>query len=213
MKALLIAIMLFTSATCFSQDKSYNTTMKANIAKMDSVKTKNEMLALSNTFEHIAKTEKNKWQPYYYAALQQILRCYQMEGDELDNLDLELDRADALLASAEVLTPNNSEITCLKSMSTAGRIMKSHMLRGATYGPKSTNLAKEAISQNGNNPRAYFMLAQCTFNTPSLFGGGKGKAKPTFQKSIELFKTFKPETELDPIWGMDMAESLLKQCD
>lgn len=213
MKNILIILSLLYTTTCFAQaDGKYITAMKENIAKMDSVKTKTERLALSNTFEQLAKTEKNQWQPFYYAALQQLLRCYDMVGDELKNLDTELDRADKLLAAAEAISPNNSEITCLKSMSTAGRIMVS-MLRGASYGPKSTTLAKEAINQNPNNPRAYFMLGQCIYNTPGIFGGGKKKAKPQFEKSVELFGSFKPATELDPVWGKDMAISLLKQCE
>lgn len=213
MKVILIIILLLCTAPCLAQTSGkYVATMKESLAMMDAISTTNERLALSNTFEQIAKAEKDKWQPYYYAALQQLLRCYGMQGDELKTLDAELDRADELLDAAESISPNNSEITCLKSMSKAGRILSNHM-RGATYGPMSTTLAKEAISQNPDNPRAYFMLGQCIFNTPGFFGGGKKKAKPQLEKSLELFKTFKPATDLDPTWGKEQAESLLKQCE
>ena len=212
MKNLLIAIALLLTTTCFAQADKYAITMKDNIALLDSAKTQSQKLTLSNTFEQIANAEKNKWHPYYYAALLQLLRCYDTQESKLESLDTELDRADKLLASAEAISPNNSEITCLKSMAKAGRILANRM-RGASYGPKSTTLAKEAVSQNPNNPRAYFMLGQCIFNTPGIFGGGKSKAKPQFEKSIALFKTFKPATELDPTWGKEQAESLLKQCE
>ncbi len=213
MKTLLITIALFCSAACFAQTDKYIAVMKETIALQDSVKTKEDMLTLSNTFERIAKAEKDKWQPYYYAALQQILRCYRMQGPEAKNIDVELNRADELLANAEVLSPNNSELTCLKSMIATGRMMVDPMTLSQTYGPKASQLLTEAIKQNSNNPRAYLLLGQNLFYTPAMFGGGKEKAKPVIEKSVQLFETFEPATELDPIWGKGMAASLLKQCE
>lgn len=213
MKTLLISIALFCSATCFAQTDKYIATMKENIAMQDSAKTKEDMLALSNTFERIAKAEKDKWQPYYYAALQQILRCYKMQGPEAKNIDTELNRADELIANAEVISPNNSELICLKSMIATGRMMVDYMERTAIYGPKATALLTEAIKLNPNNPRAYLLLGQNLYYTPSTFGGGKDKAKPVLEKSVQLYETFEPATELDPIWGKAMAASLLKQCE
>ena len=67
--------------------------------------------------------------------------------------------------------------------------------------------------QNPNNPRAYVLLAQNLFYMPAMFGGGKDKAKPIVEKSVQLFETFEPATELDPAWGKSMAVSLLKQCE
>lgn len=213
MKTLLLSIAILVATTCFAQTDKYTAAMKQNMDMLDSVKTKEEMLALSNTFERIAKAEKDKWQPYYYAALQQIVRTYHMKGSEVKNIDTELNRADELLAYAEVISPDNSELTCLKSMIATGRMMVDPQERSMIYGPKTTEILKEAIKQNPNNPRAYLLLGQNLFYTPEFFGGGKEKAKPVLEKSVELFKTFKPAGELDPDWGKEMAESLLKQCE
>lgn len=213
MKTLLLAIALFMSVACFAQTDKYIAVMKESIALQDSAKTKEDMLALSNTFERIAKAEKNKWQPYYYAALQQILRCYRMQGPEAKNIDTELNRADELLAYAEVISPNNSELVCLKSMIATGRMMVDPMTLSQTYGPKAAELLTQAIKLNPNNPRAYLLLGQNIFYTPAAFGGGKEKAKPIIEKSILLFETFEPATELDPMWGKSMATLLLKQCE
>jgi hypothetical protein len=213
MKTLLTTIALLCSVACFAQTDRYTVVMKENIALQDSAKTKEDMLALSNTFERIAKTEKDKWQPYYYAALQQILRCYRMQGSEAKNIDVELNRADELLANAEVINPSCSELTCLKSMIATGRMMVDPMTLSQTYGPKAARLLTEAAKQNPNNPRAYLLLGQNLFYTPAAYGGGKEKAKPIIEKSVQLFETFEPATELDPVWGKSMAVSLLKQCE
>lgn len=213
MKTLLITIALFISATCFAQTDKYTNVMKENIALQDSVKSKEDMIALSNTFERIAKAEKDKWQPYYYAALQQILGCYRMQGPESKNIDAGLDRAEDLLFNAELLSPDNSELVCLRSMIATGRMMADYQERTATYGPKAAELLTEAIKLNPDNPRAYLLLGQNLFYTPSFYGGGKDKAKPILERSVQLFKTFKPVTELDPVWGEKMAASMLKQCE
>ena len=213
MKTLLITIALFCSVACFAQTDKYVATMKQNMAMQDSVKTKDDMLALSNAFERIAKAEKDKWQPYYYAALQQILRCYQMQGPDASNIDTELNRADELLANAEVISPNSSELVCLKSMIATGRMMVDYMERTAIYGPKATELLTQAIKLDPNNPRAYLLLGQNLLYTPAMYGGGKEKAKPVLEKSVQLFETFKPATDLDPAWGKNMAVSLLKKCE
>lgn len=212
MKTLLATIALFCSVACFAQANKYIAVMEENIALQDSAKTKEDMLALSNSFERIAKAEKDKWQPYYYAALQQILRCYRMQGVEAKNIDVELNRAEELLANAEAINPNSSELTCLKSMVATGRMMVDPMTLSQTYGPKASQLLTEAIKQNPNNPRAYLLLGQNLFYTPAMYGGGKEKAKPVLEKSLQLFEAFKPATELDPVWGKGSAESLLKQC-
>jgi hypothetical protein len=50
------------------------------------------------------------------------------------------------------------------------------------------------------------------FNTPAEYGGGKDKAKPVFQKSVDLFKSFKPKSDLHPKWGQKIAEDMLAKC-
>jgi hypothetical protein len=49
------------------------------------------------------------------------------------------------------------------------------------------------------------------FGTPVQFGGGKDKAKPLFEKAIELFKIEKPG-QFYPHWGQKDAETQLALC-
>ena len=49
------------------------------------------------------------------------------------------------------------------------------------------------------------------FGTPVQFGGGKDKAKPVFEKAVELYKQEKP-SQLYPHWGQKQTEEMIKQC-
>lgn len=210
MRALFITIIISIALSATAQSDKFTKAMLTNIAKLDSVKTDSEKVELSNQFERIAKAEKDKWQPYYYAAMLQILRTYQMKGAGVDEV---LDNADNLLISAEMVSPDNSELLCLKAMVLTARISVDPQRRGAEYSQKSTDILKKAAKLNPDNPRIYLLMAKNIFHTPAFWGGGKDKAKPVVQKSVELFEKFTPVSEIDPNWGKAMATSLLEQCN
>lgn len=214
MKTLFLSIaLLFAVSLSAQQTDKYTQTMITNLAKIDSAKTTTQKQELSNTFERIAKAEKDKWQPYYYAAMLQILRTYQMKGYEVKNIDEVLNKADELLISADMISPGNSEILCMQSMAASARISVEPMTRGGSYGMQASEILKKAIAADSENPRAYLLMGQTLFYTPAFVGGGKDKAKPMIEKSLELFKTFKPASTLDPNWGESMAQGLWKKCE
>ena len=49
--------------------------------------------------------------------------------------------------------------------------------------------------------------------TPAMFGGGKDKAKPVFQKALEMYETFKPASSIAPNWGKNSCSYFIKECD
>ncbi len=191
-----------------AQSAKFEPGMKKTLTELDSAKTQDDLQNVSNSFERIATAEKDQWLPYYYAAYAQVMKTY-MEKD-VAKIDPMMDKADLLLANAESLSQNNSEITTLKAMATQCRMMVDWS-RGMTLGPKCTALIKEAEKQNPNNPRAYMFEANSVYNTPSQFGGSKDKGKDLMKKTIGLFSTFKPEGTLDPNWGKAYAENTLAE--
>ena len=65
---------------------------------------------------------------------------------------------------------------------------------------------------NPNNPRLYYLQGESLFGTPVQFGGGHDKAKPVFEKALDLFKAEQPKP-LYPNWGRKATEDKIAQCN
>ena len=209
MKRIIFPITLFFLAiSSFAQSSRYQQGMQSNLALFDSLKTPGDYIHLAASFDRIADAEKTQWLPYYYAALSNVLRGF---SDTKANKDEVAEKADALIAKAEAIEPKNAEIFLLKSMTSTLRMLVDPPGRWQQYGAAVTENREKAKQLEPNNPRVYFLEAQNVFGTPKEFGGGKDKAKPLFEKSIELFKTYKPVSSLYPNWGQKSAEQMLEQ--
>src|SRR5664279_756072 len=209
-------IFLFTfltvfSAAGFSQSEEYVPDMKALIAKIDtSFKNPSNLLDLANEFEHIAIEAKNQWLPFYYAAFCEVNYGF-MEQDK-DQVDGFADKATALLASADVLAPNNSEISCIKSMIASCHMMVNPMQRWQEYGAESNGNMEKAMQEDPANPRPYYLKGQGLKYTPEQFGGGCKTALPALQTALDKYASFKPASELHPTWGLEQVKALMKGC-
>lgn len=210
-KLFLPAILLFSVYTSYSQSDKFVAAMKSNLAVMDSgYRNPGYMLTLANNFERIAISEKNQWLPYYYAALCQV-NCGFIQSDK-DKVDGIADKATDLISKADSLAPNNSEISCVKSMIASCHLMVNPMQRYMEYGPESGSNLDKAIAQDPTNPRPYYLKGQSLKYTPEQFGGGCGTAKPLFQTALEKYAAFKPVGELSPNWGKERVNQLLNEC-
>lgn len=204
----IILTILFITNTVKSQSEKYTGAMKQFLTVLDSAKTGEDFQNVSNNFERIANAEKTQWLPYYYAAYSLVMKCYQEKDKK--NIDPLMDKADTLLLRAESLSKDNSEITTLKAMATQCRMMVDWS-RGRTLGPLTGQIIKLAETQlPKDNPRTIMFEAQSAYYTPEMFGGSKPKGKELMQKAIDLFTSFKPETELHPSWGKAHAEKTLE---
>ncbi|MEO6490022.1 MAG: hypothetical protein ABIO04_08805 [Ferruginibacter sp.] len=210
-KVILFFSVIIIAATCFAQSEKFVSAMKNNIAAIDtSFKNPQNLLSLANTFERIAMAEKNQWLPYYYAALCQVNYTY-MEQDK-SKVDPIADKATLLINKADSLQPNNSEISCIKSMIASSHLMVDPMNRYMTYGPESSANMEKAMKQDPANPRPYFLKGQGLKYTPEQFGGGCKTAVEQLQMAIDMYATFKPVSEISPNWGKQRTETLLNEC-
>lgn len=209
MKRIILPITLcFLVFSSMAQSSKFQQGMQANLALFDSIKTPEDYVGLAASFERIADAEKNQWLPYYYAALSNILRGF---SDTKANKDELAERADALIAKAEAIDPKNAEIFLLKSMTSTLHMLVDPQTRWQQYGAAVNENREKAKQLDPNNPRVYFLEGQNVFGTPKEFGGGKEKAKPLFEKSVALFKTYKPAGDLYPNWGLKSAQQMLQQ--
>lgn len=210
-KIILVVAFLSVAAAVSAQSERYMAAMKSNIAAIDtSFRNPANLLSLANNFERIANAEKNQWLPYYYAALCQVNYAY-MEQDK-SKIDAIADKATLLIDKADSLSPDNSEISCVKSMIASSHMMVNPMQRYMEYGAEINLHLDAAMKQDPNNPRPEYLKGQGLKYTPEQFGGGCATAKPVLQASLDKYNAFKPASELHPNWGKQRVELLLGEC-
>lgn len=208
---LFLSVFMALSVCSFAQSEKYIAAMKTNIAAIDSsFKNPQNLLSLANNFERIALAEKNQWLAYYYAAFCQVNYTY-MEQDK-SKVDAIADKATSLLNKADSLQPNNSEISCVKSMIATSHLMVNPMQRYMEYGPVSSKALEDAMQQDPANPRPYSLQGESLKYTPEQFGGGCKTATPILLKAKEKFEAFKPASDIAPNWGGRRTEMLLNEC-
>ena len=210
-RIILIISLLIAFVSSFAQSERYISAMKANIAAIDtSFKDPQNLLALANNFERIALAEKSQWLAYYYAAFCQVNYTY-MEQDK-SKVDAIADKATWLINKADSLQPENSEISCIRSMIASSHMMVNPMQRYMQYGPESSSQLEKAMQQDATNPRPYYLKGQGLKYTPEQFGGGCKTAAPVLQTALEKYSSFKPASDIAPNWGKQRTEMMLNEC-
>ena len=209
MKKLLLIVTTFISAVAFSQSEVYTKKMQQTLQLLDSAKTVQSLQEVSATFERIGDAEKTQWLPYYYAALCQTNIGWMDTKTDKDKL---AENTNLIIAKADVLAPNNSEIFCLKSMVATQQMLVDPQSRYMKYGAASNDAIAKAKFADPSNPRPVYLEAMNVFGTPPAFGGGKDKAKLIFEKALALYNSFKPASALHPNWGKKQTEDMILQC-
>ncbi len=186
--------------------------MKKNITQIDSAFAKPDLfISLANNFERIATSEKSQWLPFYYAAYCRINNAY-MQKDPSGN-DAVAEYATTLINKADSLMPNNSEISCIKSMIASLQMMVNPQARWMQYGTISQKAMDLAMKQDPTNPRPYMLKGQGLKLTPETFGGGCKTASAPLTTAMEKFDAFKPASDIAPNWGKSYTEGLVKECE
>jgi hypothetical protein len=207
MRKSFLFLALLVSLAAGAQNDKYSQVMQKNITLLDSAKSIDELTSLAATFDRIGDAEKNKWLPYYYAALAQTWIGW---NPATTDKDANSTKINAYLAKAEALE-KNSELYAVENMSATQQMQVDPPTRWATNGKDAATALQKGMTADPNNPRLYYLQGMSLFYTPSQFGGGKDKAKPLFEKSIALFKSAQPKP-LYPTWGQLQAEQMLAQC-
>ncbi len=185
--------------------------MKKNIALIDSAFAKpDNLLSLANTFERIGTSEKKEWLPFYYAAYCRVNYAF-MQKDPSGN-DPIAEKATALINIADSLQPNNSEISCIKSMIASVQMMVNPQQRFMQFGTISQKAMGMAMQQDPSNPRPYMLKGQSLKYTPEQFGGGCKKAVVEFTAAQEKYIAFKPASDISPNWGKSITDMMIKEC-
>jgi tetratricopeptide (TPR) repeat protein len=206
---MLAVIAVLASMIARANDK-YVTTMQKHIDQVYSAKSADEIQSAVNAMERIGEVEKNKWEPFYYAAFGQIMLATR-EQDAVKK-DAYLDQALKNTLKAAVVKPNDSEITALEGFVHMIRVTVDPASRGQQYSGLAFQSFSKAVAIDPNNPRALFMLAQMQYGTAQFFGSSTAEACSTLNKALEKFDVYSSDNSLAPKWGKSMAESMRTNC-
>lgn len=210
-----IMLSLAIAVVCLAanaQSERYKAAMEKLVPAIDTTRSIAGLTELANSFQRIAEAEKTQWLPYYYAALANVNSANVLfTTGQTEQIDPLTDKAAPLLAKAEELQKDNSEIFCLKKMLNTAKMMADPQNRYMTYGPAAAEALAKAKQLNPENPRVYLLEGQDLFFTPEQFGGDKQEAKKRFEESLKKFESYKPEDSISPNWGKGQAGYFLSQ--
>ena len=215
-------VFLFTLASVlatamFAQNEKFVKAMEPIVVAIDTTRSTEALLNLANSFERIAEAEKTQWLPYYYAALAQVSAGFMIgssngnAGGIAEKTDPYADKAELLLNKAVALTNDNSEIWIVKKQIASLRLMADPMSRYMMYGPIGEQALAQAKKLNPDNPRVYLLRGQDKFYTPEQFGGSKSEAKKLFEEASKKYESFKPESNLHPVWGAGQVKYFMSK--
>ena len=213
MKRIILSVAIAVSCLAVNaQSDRYKAAMEKLVPAVDTTRSIAGLAELANSFQRIAEAEKTQWLPYYYAALVNInaANVFFTTG-QTEQIDPLADKATPLVAKAEELQKDNSEIFILKKMLNTAKMMADPQSRYMELGPVAAEALETAKKLNPENPRVYLLEGQDLFFTPEQFGGDKQEAKKRFEEAMKKFESYKPADSISPNWGKMQAAYFLSQ--
>lgn len=169
-----------------------------------------KMADASNMFERIANAEMDNWLPYYYVA--QINTIISFGEKDKAKLTQQLEKAQEYLDLAKGIAPDHPEIIVQQAMTYTAWVAFDGATYGMTLSGKVAALYAKAAEISPDNPRVVFSKAEWDMGSAAYFGQDTAPYCKDVEHALELFDTFKAETEFHPNWGKDRAEMTLKNC-
>jgi tetratricopeptide (TPR) repeat protein len=163
-----------------------------------------------NVFERIANAEPDQWLPHYYIAQLNSLKSWDLKDETL--LKAQLDKAQQHLDFAMKLSENSAELLVMQAQVLTNWVAYDGQTYGMKYSAKIAELYAKAYAIAPNNPRVLLGKAEWDMGSAQFFGQDTSRFCADFEKALELFANFKPETPFHPNWGKDRAEGILKSC-
>lgn len=225
MKQLLLIAAVTISVAAHAQSDKYMDAMKKSLSLFDSAKTGADLENAAASFQRIGDAEKTQWLPYYWSALCLATEGWKYYPNEKGETEIKVSdlsgtitalagRINAALDKADAIATDDSaksEILTIRNMTATQQMLVDPQSRYMTFGAQANQDLQKAMTLNPNNPRAYYLQGMSIFGTPEQFGGGKEKAKPIFQKAVDLGSA-EQEKPLYPHWGLDMSKAMLAAC-
>ncbi len=209
----ILAILIFAIQLSYAADPAYQKAMGAQLEKMQTAETAEQLRDAANGFNRIAEMNKEEWLPNYYAALALINAGFRSE--EIKTKDAFYNEAKNYIDKTIKANGENAELVALKGYALMGELSADPASRGQSMSAEVMNTFGRALSLQPQNPRAMILMAQMELGMAQFFGQGPEKACGMAQNSLKLFEQEESKevsaTE-KPVWGKELANQLLKQC-
>jgi tetratricopeptide (TPR) repeat protein len=183
--------------------------MGKNIPAMFQAADAESLQSAINQLNRIGEAEKNRWEPYYYAAFGYVRMMSMSEGAEKQ--DGFLDQALAAIDQAETIDADNSELVALRGYVHMMRVTVDPASRGMQYSGMAFNDFNKALKLNPENPRAHYLLGRMQYGTAQFMGGGDGGACESFNNAKKLFEAQSTDQSIAPSWGAESNEEVIGQ--
>jgi tetratricopeptide (TPR) repeat protein len=206
-----LGLLLLLTGPVSLKAQTLEESLSKTLIQMDTVKNLFGMMSVSAQFDMIADKWENEWSSNYYAAYAKVILSFIVQDSK--KKDLFLDEADKYLEKVKSLDSQNDETYVLAALITSARIAVDGQNRGMQYSGTVSQYMEKAEKINPDNPRIYYLKGSSLFYQPEMYGGGKEKAKPYFEKAKELFVKETKTSILKPHWGEKQNLDYLKQCD
>jgi tetratricopeptide (TPR) repeat protein len=206
-----LGLLLLLTGPVSLKAQTLEESLSKTLIQMDTVKNLFGMMSVSAQFDMIADKWENEWSSNYFAAYAKVILSFIVQDSK--KKDLFLDEADKYFEKVKSLDSQNDETYVLAALNTSARITVDGQNRGIQYSGTVNQYLEKAEKINPDNPRIYYLKGSSLFYQPEMYGGGKEKAKPYFEKAKELFVKETKTSILKPHWGEKQNLDYLKQCD
>lgn len=212
---LLIPVLLITFAVQYIKADDFTDAILKAKQHLKEASDKSDIKAYSKVrgeFERMLQLKKNQWLVNYYIAQVDFLMSYDaIEKKDNDATKKYTESALDLLDKSTDLKDDFADAYILKMAVISNRWIYEFDKMNDIIA-KSAEAKDKAKQLEENNPRFYLIDGMNMYYTPENFGGGVDKALPMFQKSYELFQTYKPKDETYPNWGYEVAAGMVAMC-
>lgn len=180
--------------------------------KESSEQSEQGLLKVRGDFERILQLKKNQWLVNYYVGMIDFLLSYKA-AEKKDNSEVKkyTESSIELLNKCTDMKEDFADAYILKMAVNSNRWMY-EMDKMNDIIAKQSEAKDLALKYDPENPRLFLIDGINTYFTPESFGGGVDKALSLFEKSYELFQTYKPVDETYPDWGLDQVCGYLALC-
>ena len=208
----LIFVFTILSTILFAQSEKFTAAMTPLVQQIGQLDTEEALTEHANKLERIGNAEREEWLPHYYYAYTQIqLALMALQNNQGSKIGAYVDAAQKALDEAKNRTEMNSELETMQGYIYMAKVWENPMINGAKYSPKASASFEKAIAMNEKNPRPYMLKGQNLFYMPAMFGGGKEKAAPFFEKAEAHYAAFSSDDVLAPSWGAGENKYFLSQ--